>query len=246
MGVHKNLLPILFLLIIFISTEVKAQTEIPLETNNYRRLTELDEKPAFPGGFQEFYKFIGANYNTPKIQGLAGKIYVTFIIEKDGSLADIKVLRDIGYGTGQEAIRVLQNSPKWIPGKYKGEAVRVLYSLPINIQATEKLIEKIYSIAEVFEKPTYPGGLQNFYIDISKHFKAPEKEGLKGKLVIGFIIEKDGSVIETTILKDIGYGTGEEAMRSIKLLKKWIPGKLQDGKAVRTAYSLPISVQEVE
>ena len=116
--------------------------------------------------------------------------------------------------------------------------------MPINIQLTEKFIEKVYAVEEVTEKPKYPGGLQNFYIDISKHFKSPEKEGLKGKIVIGFIIEKDGSVVETKILKDIGYGTGEEAMRSIKLIKKWIPGKLEDGTFVRTAYSLPISEQE--
>ncbi|WP_431245068.1 energy transducer TonB [Flavobacterium sp. P21] len=136
-----------------------------------------------------------------------------------------------------------QNSPKWIPGKLKGENVRVLYALPITITASEKLLGKVYSIAEVFEKPTYPGGLQNFYIDISKHFKSPEKVGLKGKIVIGFVIEKDGSIIEAAILKDLGYGTGEEALRTIKLVKKWNPGKLKDGAMVRTAYSLPLTIQ---
>ncbi|OOV19766.1 energy transducer TonB [Flavobacterium sp. LM4] len=239
----KKLLPVLSLLIALISFEIKAQKEINSATNDYKNMSELDETPVFPGGIQKFYDFIGANYQTPKIQGLAGKIYVTFIIEKDGSLVDIRVLRDIGYGTGREAIRVLQNCPKWIPGKYKGEPVRVLYSFPINIEATEKIEEKIYSVAEVFEKPTYPGGLQNFYKDLSKQFKTPEKVGLKGKLVIAFVIEKDGSIGQTTILKDIGYGTGEEAIRCLKLNKKWIPGKLKDGTAVSTAYSLPVTIQ---
>ncbi|WP_165830130.1 energy transducer TonB [Flavobacterium hydrophilum] len=240
---QKKLSSILFLLIVFISAAIKAQTQVPDTNKDYHHMSELDEKPDFPGGMQGFYDFIGANYQTPKVQGLAGKIYVTFIIEKDGSLADIKVLRDIGYGTGKEAIRVLQSCPKWIPGKYKGEPVRVLYSLPINIKATEKPEERIYSESEVFERPAYPGGLQNFYIDISKHFKTPEKEGLKGQLVIGFVIEKDGSIGKITILKDIGYGTGEEAMRCIKLIKNWTPGKLKDGTAVITAYSLPFTIQ---
>ena len=243
MGIQKKLVSIISFLMMFLSLEIKSQTEIPSQAKN---ISELDEKPDFPGGIQEFYKYIRDNYQTPKVQGLAGKIYMTFIIEKDGSLSDIKVLRDIGYNTGKEAIRILQNSPKWIPGKYKGEAVRVSYSLPINIQSTEKFVEKVYTVAEVFEKPKYPGGLQNFYIDISKHFKSPEKVGLKGKLIVGFVIEKDGSVVETTILKDIGYSTGEEAMRVIKLVKKWIPGKLEDGTAVRTAYSLPITVQSAD
>ncbi|MDR6760561.1 hypothetical protein J2Y38_000740 [Flavobacterium sp. 2755] len=58
---------------------------------------------------------------------------MTFIIEKDGSLSDIKVLRDIGLGTGAEAIRVLKTSPKWIPGKQNNNVVRALYSLPIPV-----------------------------------------------------------------------------------------------------------------
>jgi len=237
---------LLFVLIFIFNTACFAQTEIQPAGKNYRMTSELDEKPDFPGGIQEFYNFIRANYKTPKVQGLSGKVYVTFIIEKDGSLSGIKILRDIGFGTGEEALRVLQISPNWIPGKYKGEPVRAMYSLPITIQSNEKFEEKVYSVKEVSEKPTYPGGLQNFYIDLSKHFKSPEKEGLKGQLVIGFIIEKDGSVGPTKILKDLGYGTGDEAIRCIKRVKKWIPGKLEDGTAVRTAYSLPITVQSAD
>lgn len=239
---QKKLLTIYSLLICFISFEIKAQTQTFPTSKDYKEMSELDVVPTFPGGINEFYKFIGANYQTPKVQGLAGKIYATFIVEKDGSLGEIRVLRDIGYGTGTEAIRVLQISPKWIPGKSKGETVRVLYSLPINIVATEPF-EEIYSLNEVFEKPAYPGGLQNFYKELSKHFKSPEKEGLKGELVIGFIIQKDGSIGEARILKDIGYGTGEEAIRCLKLLKKWSPGKLKDGTMVNTAYSLPVTIQ---
>ncbi|HTG67178.1 MAG TPA: energy transducer TonB, partial [Flavobacterium sp.] len=62
---------------------------------------------------------------------------VSFVVEKDGSLTDIKVLRDIGYGTGKEAIRVLQKSPKWNPGIQNGKPVRVQYSLPITIQPAD-------------------------------------------------------------------------------------------------------------
>ena len=64
---------------------------------------------------------------------MKGKIFIQFVVEKDGSLTDIKVMRDLGYGTGAEAIRVLKKSPKWKPGIQNGRAVRVLYSLPISI-----------------------------------------------------------------------------------------------------------------
>ncbi|MEN9908837.1 MAG: hypothetical protein RLZZ540_1986 [Bacteroidota bacterium] len=97
----------------------------------------IEVKPDFPGGMDKFYSFVGKNYRTPEEEGLKGKVYVSFVVEKDGSLTDIKVLRDIGYGTGKEAIRVLQKSPKWNPGIQNGKPVRVQYSLPIAIQAPE-------------------------------------------------------------------------------------------------------------
>ncbi|TRX42293.1 energy transducer TonB [Flavobacterium restrictum] len=97
----------------------------------------IEVKPEFPGGMDKFYKFVGNNYQTPEEEGLKGKVYVTFVVEKDGSLTDIKVLRDIGYGTGKEAIRVLNKCPRWNPGEQNGKKVRVLYSLPITIQSAE-------------------------------------------------------------------------------------------------------------
>ncbi len=95
----------------------------------------ITEKPDFPGGIMEFYKFVGNNFKTPEQPNLKGKVYITFIVEKDGSLSDIKNIRDIGYGTGEEAIRVLKICPNWIPGKLNGVPVRVMYSLPITIQS---------------------------------------------------------------------------------------------------------------
>ena len=92
----------------------------------------VEVKPDFPGGLQKFYDFVGKNYRAPE-EDIKGKVYVQFVVEKDGSLTDIKVMRDIGYGTGAEAIRVLKKSPKWKPGIQNGRPVRVLYSLPISI-----------------------------------------------------------------------------------------------------------------
>lgn len=104
------------------------------EDNSVYNTAGIEVKPEFPGGIEKFYKFVGNNYRAPEEEGLKGKVYVTFVVEKDGSLTDIKVLRDIGYGTGAEAIRVLKKSPRWAPGEQNGKKVRVLYSLPITIQ----------------------------------------------------------------------------------------------------------------
>ena len=122
------------------SQEEKPLTVVPMETtkpsdeNAIYNTAGIDVKPDFPGGLQEFYKFIGKNYKTPNVKNLKGKVFVMFVIEKDGSLTDIKVLRDIGHGTGEEAVRVLKECPKWLPGEQNGKKVRVLYSLPISIQ----------------------------------------------------------------------------------------------------------------
>ena len=83
-----------------------------------------------------FYEFIAKNYRTPDVQGLKGKVVVSFVVEKDGSIVEVKVIKDLGYGTGAEAIRVLNLSPKWKPGLQDGKPVRVIFSLPITIQAT--------------------------------------------------------------------------------------------------------------
>lgn len=107
------------------------------DDNTIYNTAGIEVKPDFPGGLEKFYKFIGKNFQVPEEEGLKGKIFVTFVVEKDGSLTDIKVIRDIGYGTGKEAIRVLKSCPRWNPGEQNGKKVRVLYSLPISIQSAE-------------------------------------------------------------------------------------------------------------
>lgn len=106
--------------------------------NYVYKVAEISENPSYPGGIENFYKFIGETFQipeTPKDVVLKGRVYITFVVEKDGSLSDYKILRDIGYGTGEETIRVLKLSPNWTPGKIDGEAVRTMYSLPITVQS---------------------------------------------------------------------------------------------------------------
>ena len=112
-------------------------TAAVVDDNTIYNTAGIEVKPEFPGGMDKFYKYVGNNYRAPEEEGLKGKVYVTFVVEKDGTLTDIKVIRDIGFGTGKEAIRVLKASPRWNPGEQNGKKVRVLYSLPITIQSAE-------------------------------------------------------------------------------------------------------------
>ncbi|WP_316635158.1 M56 family metallopeptidase [uncultured Flavobacterium sp.] len=130
------------LLLFVFSTKTLAQEVLnkveDQKKTDYVTMAETEIKPEFPGGLTEFYKFVGQNYKMPDEavkNKIEGKAYMQFMIEKDGSLSKIKVLKDAGYGIGAEAIRVLKHSPKWVPGTIKGKPVRVMYSLPILVQA---------------------------------------------------------------------------------------------------------------
>ena len=91
--------------------------------------------PRFPGGPQGWGTFL-QGYNYPAMareNNVSGKIFVSFVVEKDGSLTDIQVVRDIGFGTGEEAVRLLKTSPKWSAGVQNGLKVRVAYTQPITL-----------------------------------------------------------------------------------------------------------------
>jgi protein TonB len=112
--------------------------ETPSAPNNtIMNSAVLDKKPEFPGGINKFYTYVGNNFEKPELDAeTAFRVNVAFVIEKDGSMTDIRVLRDPGYGLGAEAIRVLKSlKTKWSPGILDGKAVRTSYNLPITIQA---------------------------------------------------------------------------------------------------------------
>lgn len=106
------------------------------ESNEIYNSAGVEVKPEFPGGMAKFLSYVGKNYEVPQDEEFkGGKVFVSFVVEKDGNLTDIKVLRDVGYGTGKEAERVLRKCPRWAPAMQNGKAVRCSYQLPITIQA---------------------------------------------------------------------------------------------------------------
>lgn len=117
---------------------VKNEKDSTVDYNKIYKVMEVDVKPGYIGGIQKFYAFLKKKYIVPKNPDsdgpLQGGIFANFIIEKDGSVSNIEVLRDIGYGTGKELERVLKICPDWIPAKKDGNPVRCLYSIPYYIQ----------------------------------------------------------------------------------------------------------------
>jgi len=95
----------------------------------------VENMPEFPGGDAARMKFLQDNIRYPQLareSGIQGTVYVTFVVERDGSVTDVRVLRGIGGGCDEEAVRVIRAMPRWVPGKQRGQAVRVQFNMPIR------------------------------------------------------------------------------------------------------------------
>lgn len=107
------------------------------EDNTIYSSAGLEVQPEFPGGIKKFYGFLENNFVAPE-DAPNGKVFVNFTVEKDGTLTDIKVVRDVGFGSKEEALRVFKKCPKWNPGEQNGKKVRSTFTIPIVIQQQEE------------------------------------------------------------------------------------------------------------
>lgn len=92
----------------------------------------VQENPQFPGGLEALYNYLARNVKYPSSCDVTGKVYVQFVVEKDGSVTNACILRNICEDCGKEALRVVNSMPKWIPGKIRGIPVRCRFNLPVN------------------------------------------------------------------------------------------------------------------
>lgn len=103
--------------------------------------TVVEKMPMFPGGEDARVKYMVENIKYPdeaRNKGITGVVFVTFVVEKEGKITSVKVIRGIGGGCDEEAVRVIKNMPNWEPGKQKGEAVRTQFNIPIKFSLGEK------------------------------------------------------------------------------------------------------------
>ncbi len=116
-------------------TEIEFIEEYEEEVVEEEIFTIVEEMPSFPGGEAKLFEYLGKNIKYPQIAkeaGISGIVYVTFVVDANGNITEVQVLRGIGGGCDEEAVRVVKNMPKWTPGKQRGKAVKVRYNLPIR------------------------------------------------------------------------------------------------------------------
>jgi TonB family protein len=130
--------PLLFLMAaLFVTTIYSSKAAIRqsvTDTTKEGIFSRVDVQPQFPGGFEALGKFLGDNIHYPaadKASKIEGRVICTFVIEKDGTISNIRALRAPTQAMAEEAVRVLGLSPAWKPGYQNGKAVRVVYTIPI-------------------------------------------------------------------------------------------------------------------
>ena len=115
----------------FVKVEVKEEEEVVEE----EVFLVVEDDPEFPGGLSALSQYLASNIKYPQLakeNNITGKVFVSFVVEKDGSVGQVKILRDIGGGCGAEAVRVVKAMPKWKPGKQRGKPVRTQFNLPVD------------------------------------------------------------------------------------------------------------------
>ena len=224
----------------------------------------VDQMPEYPGGMEMLMKYVAENVKYPeaaKEKNISGRVFVQFVIEKDGSVNEVKVLNSIGGGCDEEAVRVVKAMPNWKPGIKDGKPVRVRYNMPFNFKLddaqptkTDKKSVKndkkdvkadengVYTVPETM--PEYPGGVEAMIAYFSENLTVPEKYTtgeFEYKLFVQFVVTEDGSVADVDLLKamDSKQDLNDEAIRVVKSMPKWKPGTV-DGKPVKVSYTLPI------
>ncbi len=118
----------------------KRDIAVAAEDSKIYDIGILEVPPSFPGGINKFYEYLSKSIKYPQMaaeSNISGKVFVSFVVEKNGMLTDIKVVKGLGGGTDEEAVRVLKASPTWIPGIQNGKQVRVKYNIPISFSLSQ-------------------------------------------------------------------------------------------------------------
>ncbi len=195
----------------------------------------------YPGGYSEHYKYIYNNFIKviqDRDTSFSGKLYLVFTVNKDGSTSDITVEKKVAPWIAEIGIQMVKNMPKWEPAVTDGEISKIQQTTPVNIRM--KNDNSPFVIVE--QMPEFPGGTDKMMRYLSNTIRYPVEAQMKkvqGMVITSFIVGKDGAISDIEVVRGIGNGCDDEAVRVIKNMPTWVPGK-QGGQLVPVKFTLPI------
>jgi TonB family protein len=216
----------------------------------------VENMPTFEGGdVQKFSNWVKTRIKYPEAAakaGIQGKVFIGFVVEPDGSISNVTILRGVEKSLDDEAVRVVQSSPLWKPGSQRGANVPVRFSITVNYLLNKEPVEKVVTESVegdaafmiVEQMPKFQGGdLQNFSKWVYGNIKYPaiaKENGIKGKVFVTFIIEEDGRLTNAQVIGSVDKSLDDEALRVIRSSPAWTPG-VQRGKNVRVSLTQEVN-----
>jgi TonB family protein len=198
--------------------------------------------PSYYGGEAKMYKFINDRLVYPPSAwnaGIEGRVVVRFVVSEKGEVRDVKVFKSLHPDCDSIAVNIVRSMPRWIPGQERGKNAATDYILPVVFRMSMLDIEgEIYASAD--SMPEFPGGFDSLFVFISKNLRWPNTEiDFQGRVTIRFIVTKEGKIMYPKIVKGIAPVADEEALRVVRLMPDWIPGR-RNGEAVNVYFTIPI------
>lgn len=206
--------------------------------------TVVDQMPRPSNGMEELYKWLSKTVmypNAARRMGEQGTVFVGFLIQKDGSITDIKTVKGVSPALNAEAERVIGLMEKWQPGTHHRKPVKVRYVLPIKFKLAG-FEENDIIFTEVEDMPEYPGGEKAMKKHIKKTIQYPadvKKGSFNQTVLVEFVVEPNGGRSDVKVKQGVSELLDAEAVRIINSFPKWKPGK-QGGKKVRVRVVVPI------
>lgn len=228
------------------STNLPPAKDTTNEETTIYRLVEQQALP--PGGIQSFVNYLSKHVIYPEeaiTQNISGKVTYEFVVEKDGSLSHITILKDIGGGCGEAVATTLKNyTGKWKPGKINNHDVASYikgnFTFLLNeAQSNGERIEKRVYFLENKESPRPRSGSLSFETYLDRKIVYPKeaaKAKVSGRVYYKFTVDTNGIIKNIKILKEPGYGCGEAVKKALEAYpKRWIPAKI-DHEPVNSTY----------
>ena len=233
---------------------VKAQTDedtIPpiIDTSNNTSTLEMrviEQQATYPGGEKALLEYLANSIKYPAIareNGIEGTVYIEFLIAKDGSVTDANVKRGIRSnsnngdgGCNEEALRVINAMPKWIPGRHEGKPIKIKHTLPVKFKLQGNYTTSTNTTA------VFIGGdaaLSEYLANNLKYPKKARKKKIEGTVVVTFVVNINGRTKGAIVTQSLNKDCDAEALRLVNAMPKWTPAT-KNGSPAMSAHSLPI------